>query len=160
VPVWHDARTELPFLFTAGAAASAGAALTALSPVREAQSVRRLAVGGAVVELVVAELMEQRLSARGVAAAFHERPVSQLNWAARGLTASGAALITARGGRSRAAAIAGGALLSAGALAERWTVFKAGSASAKRPQDTIDPQRSRIGRGLARGAARARPRSA
>ena len=44
------------------------------------------------------------------------------------------------------AAIAGGALLSAGALAERWTVFKAGSASAARPQDTIGPQRDRLSR--------------
>lgn len=141
VPAWHEARFELPFLFTAGAAASAGAALTALSPVAEAQAPRRLAVGGAVVELAVAQLMKRRLNARGVGGAYRERPVKQLSRAATGLTALGALLVTRR---SRSAAIAGGLLLSAGALAERWTVFKAGSASAARPQDTIGPQRARV----------------
>jgi hypothetical protein len=128
-------------VFTAGAAASAGAALTALSPVAEAQAARRLAVGGAMAELALAQLMERRLDARGVGGAYHERPVKQLSRAAAGLTAAGALLITRR---SRRAAIAGGALLSAGALAERWTIFKAGSASAARPQDTIGPQRARV----------------
>jgi len=142
VPAWHEARYELPFLFTAGAAASAGAALTALSPVAEAQAARRLAVGGAVAELALAQLMERRLDARGVGGAYRERPVKQLNRAAAGLTAAGALLIARR---SRRAAIAGGVLLSAGALAERWTIFTAGSASAARPQDTIAPQRARAG---------------
>src|SRR5689334_18772091 len=45
VPVWHDARVELPVLFTAGAAASAGAAAVTLAPVKQAQAARRLAVG-------------------------------------------------------------------------------------------------------------------
>lgn len=143
VPAWHEARLELPFLFTAGAAASAGAALTALSPVAEAQAARRLAVGGALAELALARLMERRLDARGVGGAYRERPVKQLSRTAMSLTAAGALLITRR---SRRAAIAGGALLSAGALAERWTVFKAGSASAARPQDTIGPQRDRLSR--------------
>jgi hypothetical protein len=40
--------------------------------------------------------------------------------------------------------VAGG-LLTAGAIAERWTVFRAGFASAARPQDTIEPQRARAG---------------
>jgi hypothetical protein len=57
---------------------------------------------------------------------------------------SGAALIANRAGRSRPAAIAGGVLLSAGALAERWAIFRAGSRSAQRPQDTVDPQRARL----------------
>jgi Polysulphide reductase, NrfD len=141
VPAWHEARFELPFLFTAGAAASAGAALTALSPVAEAQAARRLAVGGAVAELALAQFMERRLDARGVGDAYKERPVKQLSRVATLLTAAGALLVTCR---ARRAAIAGGVLLTAGALAERWTVFKAGSASAARPQDTIEPQRRRL----------------
>jgi hypothetical protein len=39
--------------------------------------------------------------------------------------------------------VAGG-LLSGGAIAERWAIFRAGFASAARPQDTIDPQRARL----------------
>jgi hypothetical protein len=143
VPAWHEARLELPFLFTAGAAVSAGAALTAFSPVAEAQATRRLAIGGAVAELTVAQLMHRKLRTRGAGGAYDERPVKQLSRAAAALTFAGALVISRR---SRPAAIAGGALLSTGALAQRWTVFKAGGVSAGRPQDTIDPQRARAKR--------------
>jgi hypothetical protein len=158
VPVWHEARLELPFLFGAGAAASAGAAATALSPVREAQAARRLAVGGAVAELAFDRLMRRRLGAAGLGEAYREGAAKWLDHAATGLTAGGAALIAARGGRSRAFALAGGAVLTGGAIAERWAVFRAGFQSAARPQDTIAPQRARIAGGLSRGAARATPR--
>jgi hypothetical protein len=127
IPAWHHARGELPFLFVAGAAASAGAALTALSPVKEAGPARRLAVGGALAELAVSRAMERRPA---VQEAFAD--VKPFKRAAYGLTASGAGLIAARGGRSRRAAVAGGLLLSAGAVAERWTVFRAGRHSARR----------------------------
>ena len=130
VPAWHEARHELPFLFVAGAAASAGAALTALSPPAEAAPARRLAVGGALGELVLAEVMERRLKARGAGGAYED--VSRLKRSALGLTAAGAAVLAARGSRSRQAAITGGLLVSAGALAERWAIFRAGSHSARR----------------------------
>ena len=68
-------------------------------------------------------------------------------------------MIAARG-RSRPAAVAGGLLVSAGAVAERFTVFRAGKRSALRPQDTVAPQRARIDRGVTRGAARALARAA
>jgi hypothetical protein len=156
VPAWHEARLELPFLFTAGAAASAGAACTMLSPVREAQAARRLAVGGGVAEVAIALAMERRLDARGVGGGYHD--VTGLNRAATARTLVGAAVIAARGGSSRAAAVSGGVLVTAGAIAERWTVFRAGRRSAARPQDTIDPQRARIESGDAQGAARVRLR--
>jgi hypothetical protein len=160
VPAWHHARVELPFLFCAGAAASAGAAAAVLAPVREAQAARRLAVGGAVAEIAIAQAMERRLGAAGVGDAYHEGTTKHLNHAATALTLTGAAVIAAAGRRSRAAAVAGGLLVSAGALAERWTVFQAGRRSAKRPQDTVDPQRARIERGESPGAARRAPRFA
>jgi polysulfide reductase-like protein len=159
VPAWHEARRELPFLFAAGAAASAGAACTALTPVALAQPARRLAVGGALAEAAVAQAMERRLRAAGAGGASEEPGVSRLDRAATALTVGGAALIAARGGRSRPAAVAGGLLVSAGALAERFTVVRAGTRSAARPQDTVAPQRSRIERGVARGAARSLPRA-
>jgi hypothetical protein len=143
VPAWHEARLELPFLFTAGAAASAGAACTVLSPVAEAEAARRLAVGGAAIEIGIALGMERRLQARGVGGGYDD--VASLNRAATGLTLAGAAVIAARGARSRMAAVVGGTLVTAGAIAERWTVFRAGSRSAARPEDTIGPQRARLG---------------
>ncbi len=47
VPVWHEeARRELPLVFAASSAASAGAAAAILTPVEDAGPARRLAVGG------------------------------------------------------------------------------------------------------------------
>jgi hypothetical protein len=42
----------------------------------------------------------------------------------------------------------------AGALCERWSVFKAGFQSARDPQYTVGPQRRRVEGGTARGASR------
>ncbi len=61
VPVWHEARHELPFLFGSSAVASAGAAAAIAVRPAEAGPARRLAVGGAVVENVVMTAMEKRL---------------------------------------------------------------------------------------------------
>jgi Polysulphide reductase, NrfD len=152
VPVWREARDELPALFAAGAAASAGAAACVLTPVADAAPARRLALLGAAAELVTAPLMQRRLGelaepyrAHGDAATFGH--------AARGLTAAGATLVAARGARSRVAAGAGGALLLAGAVCERWSVFRAGFQSARDPVYTVAPQRRRIERGHTRGGS-------
>ncbi len=51
VPVWHEARRTLPFLFGSGAALSAGAGAVALTPTAAAAPARRLALGAAVAEL-------------------------------------------------------------------------------------------------------------
>ena len=85
--------------------------------------------------------MEHRLGELGEV--YREGDVQRLSRFATTLTAFGAALIAARGKRSRPAAVVGGVLLSAGAIAERWTVFRAGTRSAERPQDTVEPQRAR-----------------
>jgi hypothetical protein len=73
---------------------------------------------------------------------------------AGGMLCAGAGLMAARGGRSRAAAVAGSAVITAGVIAERWAVFKAGFQSASDPKYTVGPQRSRIERGETRGAVR------
>jgi hypothetical protein len=154
VPVWHHARLELPFVFTAGAAMSAGAVAAVLAPVGEAQAARRLAVGGAVAELALTQVMEHRLDAAGVGTPYHEGRVRRYVQAARALTALGGLAMAVRGGRSRGASVAAGGLLTAGAIAQRWAVFRAGFASAARPQDTVGPQRARIVAGKSRGASR------
>jgi hypothetical protein len=45
--------------------------------------------------------------------------------------------------RSRPAAVAAGLLMTAGAVLERWSVFKAGVQSATDPAATVVPQRGR-----------------
>lgn len=160
IPVWHHARVELPFVFAAGAATSAGAVAVMTTPVDDAPAGRRLAVGGAVAEVALTQLMEQRLARAGVGEPYHEGAAGKLAKAATALTAAGAGLLAARGARSRRAAVAAGGLLTAGALAERWAIFRAGFQSAARPQDTIDPQRERIRSGRSSGAARLQPTTA
>jgi hypothetical protein len=40
--------------------------------------------------------------------------------------------------------VAGGALVAAGALATRWSVFEAGTQSAADPRYVVEPQRRRL----------------
>jgi hypothetical protein len=69
-------------------------------------------------------------------------------------TLAGGALLARRGGSSRAAAAVGGSLLCLGALSARWSIFKAGFASASDPTQVVGPQRAAIERGERRGASR------
>src|SRR4051812_49780311 len=48
VPVWHEARRELPFVFGSGAVATAGAVATLVTPAPHAAPARRMLIGGAV----------------------------------------------------------------------------------------------------------------
>jgi DMSO reductase anchor subunit len=141
VPVWHEARHGLPFLFAAGSAASAGAAAVATLPPGQAAPARRLAIAGALGEIACAQLMERRLGQLGQP--YHEGAAGVLSKLAAGLTLAGGALLAAAG-RRREAAVAGGALVLAGALAERWSVFRAGFQSARDPRYTVGPQRERL----------------
>jgi len=152
VPAWHGARFTLPFVFAGSSAASAGAAAAALTPLRHAAPARRLAVGGAVLSVGAALAMERTLGDLGEP--YKKGLSGKLARAAGALTLVGAGIIAARGRHSRAAAIAGSAVLTAGVITERWAVFRAGFASARDPKYTVGPQRERIERGETRGAVR------
>lgn len=156
VPVWHEARAELPLLFAAGAAASAGAAVTMVTPCPAAAPARRMAIGGAVAEIAAAQWMDQRLGP--LADAYHAPEVRRVEQASSALTVAGAAVI-AGAGRSRRRAVVGGAMLLAGAAAKRWAVYKAGFVSARDPAHTIGPQRDRVDRGEGHGAGHGEQRS-
>lgn len=138
VPVWHEARRELPFVFAAGAAASAGAATFALSG--GSGPARGLAVGGAVAELVATGTMKRRLGA--LAEPYGHGDAGRFDRAATVLTVAGAA-VTAGGRRPWTRAVGAGLLL-AGAVCERWAVYRAGFASARDPKYTVGPQRARV----------------
>jgi hypothetical protein len=140
VPVWHEARGELPWVFAAGSAMSAGSATVLAGGGAPA---RRLALAGAAGELAATKIMEDRLGELGEP--YRSGTAGRFARAAKALTAAGAAVMaTARGRRGQAAA--GGALMLGGALATRWSVYKAGFQSAADPKYVVGPQRARLGR--------------
>jgi formate-dependent nitrite reductase membrane component NrfD len=142
VPVWHDGRRELPWIFGASAAASAGAAAALVVSPRDAGPARRLAVAGVLAEGALMQAMELRLGTVGEV--YRQGAAGKLSWAAKGLSVAGAALLARRGRRSRTAAVAGGALVCAGELCLRWSVFKAGFQSVRDPKYVVESQRRRI----------------
>ena len=145
IPAWHEARHELPFLFGASAAASAGAAATLAVPGPEAAPARRLTVGGALVETAVMLAMEKRLGFVGEP--YKQGEAGRYARLAKACTLSGGALLALAGRRSRLASVAGSALVLAGGAALRWSVFKAGFQSARDPKYTVIPERERVGYG-------------
>jgi DMSO reductase anchor subunit len=143
VPVWHEARRELPLVFAASSAASAGAAAAMLTPARDAAPARRLALGGALAELGMTGLMKRRLGPLLVEP-YEREEAGRFDKFSKGCTGVGAATMTLAGRKSRAAAVAGGALMLAGAVFERWSVFRAGFQSAREPKYTVMPQGERL----------------
>jgi hypothetical protein len=144
IPVWHEARRELPFLFAGSAVASAGGAAMMLAPRSVSAPARRMALLGVAMEQAAEQAMERRLG-------FQARPYSEgsggrYSKAAKLLTRTGAA-VTAVAGRRRAGAVAGGALLLGGAVCERWAVFRVGWQSAEDPEFLVRLQRERLARG-------------
>jgi hypothetical protein len=111
--------------------------------VEEARPARRLAVGGAIAELVLTEVMKRRLGSL-LTEPYERGEASRYEKMARALTGAGAAVMGLAGHKRRLATIAGGALVLAGAATERWAVFKAGFQSARDPKYTVMPQRERL----------------
>jgi formate-dependent nitrite reductase membrane component NrfD len=141
IPVWSEARDELPWLFGASAAASAGAAAAIVTPTKVAGPARRAAIAGVAAELGLMQFMEKKLGFVGEV--YKHGEAGRLNKITRACTLAGAGLLAWQGRRSRAAAVAGGALVLAGEMALRWSVFKAGFQSARDPRYTVIPQKQR-----------------
>jgi hypothetical protein len=142
IPVWHEARRELPLVFAASSAASAGAAATIFTTPRDAGPARRLLIGGTALEIAVSEAMKRRLG--GLAEPYEKEEAGRYERLSTALTASGATLTATHGRRQRWAAVLGGALTLGGAAAKRWAIFKAGFQSARDPKYTVMPQRERL----------------
>jgi formate-dependent nitrite reductase membrane component NrfD len=143
-PSWHAAHKELPFVFVGSAAAASAGLGLITSPVDETGPVRRMALGGAVLELVMEYRMERTMGI--TAEPLHHGTAGRLMRAAKVLTVAGAAgSLVAR--RSRAVAVVSGAALLAGSACTRFGVFEAGQESAKDPKYTVVPQRERLERG-------------
>lgn len=141
VPIWHEGRHELPFVFGSSAGATAGAACTLVLKPRDAGPARRLAIGGVLVENAAMLAMEKRLGFIGEP--YRRGLPGSLTRAAKAATTVGAALLW-KGGRRRSTAVAGSALVLGGELLLRWAVFEAGFESARDPRYTVIPQRQRV----------------
>jgi formate-dependent nitrite reductase membrane component NrfD len=144
VPVWHEARRELPYVFASSAAASAGAAATLVTSPEHAAPARRLAVLGAGLGLAATTVMERRLGC--LAEPYHRERSGGLGTAAKALHGSGAALVALAGGRRSRGSRLGAALVLAGSACERLSILEAGRQSAGDPRFTVDSQRQRAGR--------------
>jgi formate-dependent nitrite reductase membrane component NrfD len=144
-PTWHDAQHQLPYVFVGSAAAAAGGMAMLAAPVGETAPAVALAVGGAVVDLVMGARME---STMGVTAEpLHTGSAGRLMRAAKVLTAGGAVLAAVAGRRHRAAAVVAGSALLAGSVCTRFGIFTAGQESARDPRYTVVPQRQRLDAG-------------
>ncbi|HEX3425297.1 MAG TPA: NrfD/PsrC family molybdoenzyme membrane anchor subunit [Acidimicrobiales bacterium] len=143
VPAWHDGYPEMPLVFAGSSAMAAGGAGLLVAPAAESSPARRLAVVGAVSELVALTRMEQRLGL--VAEPYHEGAAGRFGKAAHILTAGGVALALLGRRRRLVNAVAGGALLAASACT-RFAIFEAGKQSAADPKYVVEPQRRRLGR--------------
>ncbi|MGZ4603377.1 MAG: NrfD/PsrC family molybdoenzyme membrane anchor subunit, partial [Kineosporiaceae bacterium] len=144
VPAWHEAHEELPFIFTASAAASAGGLGMIVAPVTEAAPARRLATYGAIVELAASRRLESRLGL--LAEAYDTGEARTYLQRAATLTAAGTLGGMMFGRRSRSAAVLSGVALLAGGFYERLGILEAGRASTKDPKYVVQPQRERLER--------------
>ena len=141
VPVWHEARKELPFAFAGGSAMAAGGAAALLAP-SESGPARRLALLGAVTEAVSMEYSKRKLGM--LAEPYSTGAAGKLSKATMACAGGGAALLLAAElRRSRPLGIAGSVLTVAGSMFGRWMVFKAGKQSARSPKYTVQLQRER-----------------
>jgi DMSO reductase anchor subunit len=144
VPLWHEARHELPFVFGGSSAAGAGALVTLLTPHEDAGPARRLATIGTVIEGASSQLMERRLG--DLAEPMRTGQAGRLARTAQILATTGAVLTGALGNRRPWAARVGAAMVLAGEITERWSVFRAGFQSAADPGYTVAPQGARRAR--------------
>src|SRR5207248_281511 len=105
IPVWSEARDELPWLFGASAAASAGAAAALVTPLEAAGPTRRAAIGGVAAELALMRAMEKKLGFVGEV--YRRGEAGRFLRISKACTATGAGLLALSGKRSRLAASAG-----------------------------------------------------
>jgi hypothetical protein len=140
VPIWHDAHPEMPFVFTGSGAVAAGGLGLLGTPLAQSAPARRLAVAGAVTELLATRRMEHQLGM--VAEPFHEGRAGMLLKASKTLTIAGAAGAVL-GRRSRLASAAAGVSLLTASACSRFGIFYAGRTSATDPKYTVVPQRRR-----------------
>lgn len=141
-PTWNAAYRDLPFVFVSSASLAASGLAMITTPVAEAGPARKLAVIGAVCDLVSARVTEHRMDPVTTEPLHQGTPGRMLEWSER-LAAIGGLGALFGGGRRGTAALSGLTLLAASALL-RFGFFEAGKESARDPRYTIEPQKRRL----------------
>ena len=141
VPAWHEAYREMPFLFAGSGAQAAGGVAMVFVGTDQAAPARRMALAGAAVDLVAAEMITKKGL---VTEPYRIGMPGRLMKAARNATIGATALNVVAGRRSRLLAALSGLTYIGASLATRFGVFEAGRASARDPKYVVIPQRERL----------------
>ena len=141
-PTWNAAYRDLPFVFASSASLAASGLAMITTPVAEAGPARRLAVIGAISDLISARFTEHRMDPVTREPLHHGTPGRLLAWSER-LAAAGGLGALLGGHRRDVAALSGLALLTASAML-RFGFFEAGKESARDPRYTMEPQKRRL----------------
>ena len=141
-PTWNAAYKDLPFVFVSSASLAASGLAMITTPVSEAGPARKLAVIGAIGDLIFARVTEHRMDPVTREPLHHGTPGQMLQWSER-LAAAGGLGALLGGGHRGVAALSGLTLLTASALL-RFGFFEAGKESARDPRYTIEPQKRRL----------------
>jgi formate-dependent nitrite reductase membrane component NrfD len=147
VPVWQLGNRVLPVLFAASAASSASSVLRLL-PLSEGEQrlVRRFGVVGQVAELAAGRAFERAVKRVPEAARPLREGLSGALWKASTLLTAASLVLSLLPGRDRTGVRrVAGLLGTAGALALRFGLLKAGDRSALNPRASFEQQRAGLG---------------
>lgn len=143
-PSWHDGYRELPFVFVGSAGVAAGGFAMLTTPVEQAGPARRMALGGALLEVASLGKMERSMGLS--AEPLHQGRAGVYVKISKTLTSLGLLGSAVAGHRHTGVAKAAGAALMAGSVTARFGIFHAGQQSARDPKYTVVPQRERLNR--------------
>jgi hypothetical protein len=146
VPVWQATRRTLPWLFMSSGVASAGSLLELL-PLKgqEQRVVRVYGTLGKVAELAAGVAVQREASRMEVLGRPLKHGVAGTWWKASKACVEASLVLGLWPRKARWARVAGALLGTAGSLAMRYAMFRAGKASASDPQATFQPQRQGLG---------------
>lgn len=148
VPIWEHTRREMPMLFGASAVAGTADVLDLLQPDVPSEHVtRRMGTAGKAAEITLAERLQKAADDHPeVGRPLHEGVSGDLWTASKVLTAASLATssVPVPGPLRRLRRIVTAVLGIIGAVAMRFALVTAGTASARDPQATFAPQRRRM----------------
>lgn len=143
VPTWNEGRRTLPTLFAATSAAAAGGWGIAFAAPGDSGLARRFAVLGALGALLASKRLRSDVGPV-LRESFKEKIPAKLSRRATALTLGRTLLCALLGKNVRPFAVLAGALFFTGALAEKFSVYRAGYISAKDPKYVVTLQRQRL----------------
>ena len=146
VPVWQSARRSLPGLFMSSGASAAASFIDLLTlPRREQSVVRRFGITAKIADLAAAAAVDREAGRVERVSRPLKGGVSGFLWkTSKALTAVSLGLSLVPGAR-RWPRIASAVTGTAGAVALRFAVFHAGTASSRDPRATFEQQRAGLG---------------